>query len=63
MWKRKETSTFGLERDSPWDQVRGALRLIEEDVDSYNPQDIAYVTSGYAPLTCRLVETLVRHGR
>jgi hypothetical protein len=62
MWKRKETSTFGLERESTWDTLRNSLHLIKEEVDSYNPNDIAYVTSGYAPLLARLIETLCKHG-
>lgn len=37
-------------------RLRKDIRLIVEDIDEQNPKDIAYVYSGYAPLTVRLVE-------
>jgi hypothetical protein len=58
---RKKDSSW-LEKESNWDQLRNGLKLINEDVDAFEPDDISYVTSGYAPLTCRLVEHVVRHG-
>lgn len=42
--------------------VRKNLRLIVEDLDEQNPNDIAYVYSGYAPLSVRLVQQAVRGG-
>jgi hypothetical protein len=60
MLRRKETSW--VDTASPWDAIRKAMRLIKEDVDVMNPDDIAYVTSGYAPLSCRLVEAAMRPG-
>jgi len=36
--------------------IRKAMRLIVEDVNETDPNDIAYVYSGYAPLSVRLVE-------
>ena len=60
MLRRKETSW--VDTASPWDTIRKAMRLIKEDVDVMNPDDIAYVTSGYAPLSCRLVEAAMRPG-
>eukprot|EP00951_Prasinocladus_malaysianus_P027844 scaffold251553_cov20-Prasinocladus_malaysianus.AAC.1 len=38
------------------------LNLIVEDVSESNPHDLAYTYSGYAPLSCRLVEAAVRSG-
>ena len=42
---------------------RKSLRLIVDDVDEQNPDDIAYVYSGYAPLSIRLLQgVLGRNG-
>lgn len=37
--------------------LRKSMKLVVDDVNEQNPNDIAYVYSGYAPLTIRLVET------
>ncbi|KAJ3158524.1 hypothetical protein HDU86_002749 [Geranomyces michiganensis] len=37
-------------------QVRKTMRLIVDDVNEQHPNDIAYVYSGYAPLSVRLVQ-------
>src|SRR5687768_8208948 len=39
-----------------YSQMRRALRLIVDDVNEQNPNDISYVYSGYAPLSIRLVQ-------
>jgi len=36
--------------------VKAAFKLINEDIDEENPQDIAYTHCMYAPLSIRLVE-------
>jgi hypothetical protein len=36
--------------------VRGPMKLLVLDVNEKDPNDIAYTYSGYAPLSCRLVE-------
>jgi hypothetical protein len=36
------------------------LRLIVDEVDEQKPDDIAYVYSGYAPLSIRLVQCIVQ---
>ena len=41
---------------SAFAQVRKPLRLIVDDVDESNPEDAAYVYSGYAPMSVRLVQ-------
>lgn len=41
---------------NPFSSVRKPLRLIVDDVDDGRPNDIAYVYSGYAPLSIRLVQ-------
>ncbi|KAI1338489.1 vacuolar protein sorting 33A-like protein [Xylariaceae sp. FL0016] len=40
--------------------LRKQLRLIMDDVDEHNPNDIAYVYSGYAPLSIRLVQCILQ---
>ncbi|XVE68818.1 hypothetical protein DITRI_Ditri09bG0100400 [Diplodiscus trichospermus] len=45
-----------------WLNVKRALQLVIEDTDTANPNDIAYVFSGYAPLSIRLVQHAVRSG-
>jgi hypothetical protein len=37
-------------------QLRKPLRLLVDEVDDVNPNDISYVYSGYAPLSIRLVQ-------
>jgi hypothetical protein len=36
------------------------LNLINPDVDPSNPEDVAYVSSGYAPMTVRWIEAAMR---
>jgi vacuolar protein sorting-associated protein 33A len=40
--------------------LRKALRLIVEEVNEQDPNDIAYVYSGYAPLSVRLVQCILQ---
>ncbi|KAK2193496.1 hypothetical protein NP493_12g08025 [Ridgeia piscesae] len=42
--------------------IRKTLRLFVEEVKEQNPSDIAYVYSGYAPLSVRLAQFLHRPG-
>lgn len=42
--------------------LRKSLRLIVEDVNSIQPNDISYTFSGYAPMSVRLVEGFARSG-
>ncbi|KAJ6727295.1 VESICLE PROTEIN SORTING-ASSOCIATED [Salix purpurea] len=45
-----------------WLTIKRNLQLVAEDTDTTNPNDIAYVFSGYAPLSIRLVQHAVRSG-
>jgi vacuolar protein sorting-associated protein 33A len=45
---------------SVYSSLRKALRLIVDEVDEQKPDDIAYVYSGYAPLSIRLVQCIVQ---
>jgi vacuolar protein sorting-associated protein 33A len=40
--------------------LRKSLRLIVDEVNEHNPNDIAYVYSGYAPLSIRLVQCILQ---
>ncbi|KAK7343872.1 hypothetical protein VNO77_12960 [Canavalia gladiata] len=50
------------ESKSNWITIKRALQLVVEDTDTANPNDIAYVFSGYAPLSIRLVQHAIRSG-
>jgi len=52
--KQEGKSTFAA--------LRKSLRLIVEEIDEGNPSDIAYVYSGYAPLSCRIIQQAARPG-
>jgi vacuolar protein sorting-associated protein 33A len=45
---------------SNYSTLRKSLRLIVDDIDEQKPDDIAYVYSGYAPLSIRLVQCIVQ---
>ncbi|MCO5570185.1 hypothetical protein L7F22_023903 [Adiantum nelumboides] len=40
--------------------VRSPLRLVVDDVDERDPNDVSYVYSGYAPLSVRLVQAIAQ---
>ncbi|KAF4625777.1 hypothetical protein G7Y89_g12387 [Cudoniella acicularis] len=40
--------------------LRKAMRLIVDEVNEHDPNDIAYVYSGYAPLSVRLVQCILQ---
>ena len=52
-WATADTST-------KWNTLRRSLRLIVDDVDVADPSDIAYVSSGYAPLSVRFLQALLK---
>ena len=41
--------------------IKQNLRLCNQEVDEKNPADISYCYSGFAPLSVRLVEHVVKH--
>ena len=47
---------------NPYKHIRQFLKLIVDEVDEHNPQDISYVYSGYAPLSVRLIQCVVTKG-
>lgn len=40
--------------------VRDSLRLVVDDVDEREPNDVSYVYSGYAPLSIRLIQAIAQ---
>eukprot|EP00873_Tetraselmis_striata_P024411 jgi/Tetstr1/444675/TSEL_032523.t1 len=47
---------------APWPALKAKFNLIVDNISESNPQDLAYTFSGYAPLSCRLVEAAVSGG-
>ena len=45
-----------------WKSLTRNFSLCADEVEVYNPTNMAYVTSGYAPLSCRIVESMIRMG-
>lgn len=43
-----------------YNYLRKVLRLVVDEVNEQNPNDIAYVYSGYAPLSVRLVQCIIQ---
>lgn len=43
-----------------YNYLRRVLRLIVDEVNEQNPNDISYVYSGYAPLSVRLVQSILQ---
>ena len=55
MFKRQKSS-------GNWSTVRKLFGLIKDDVSAAAPDDVAYVTSGYAPISVRVVEMAIAPG-
>lgn len=62
MLRRREMQLQWMDSSSTWGSVRRALALINEEVNVVSPNDIAYVSSGYAPLSVRLLQAAVKPG-
>jgi hypothetical protein len=45
-----------------WKSLNRTFSLCTDEVEVQNPNNMAYVTSGYAPLSCRIVESMIRTG-
>lgn len=57
--KRKETLFLDANR-SAFQSIRRNLILIHAEVDTVEPDDVSYVSSGYAPLSVRLVQSAMQ---
>eukprot|EP00638_Chattonella_subsalsa_P007875 CAMPEP_0117767068 /NCGR_PEP_ID=MMETSP0947-20121206/21366_1 /TAXON_ID=44440 /ORGANISM="Chattonella subsalsa, Strain CCMP2191" /LENGTH=652 /DNA_ID=CAMNT_0005590601 /DNA_START=6 /DNA_END=1964 /DNA_ORIENTATION=- len=60
MLKKKES--WGDSGGGRWNTLRRTLKLTNDNINVHNPDDISYVSSGYAPLSVRLVEAAVQIG-
>ncbi len=49
-----------MDTASPFNNLRKSLILINAEVDTVEPDDISYVSSGYAPLSLRLIQTAMK---
>ena len=56
--KRKDTLFLDSTR-SPFQAIKRNLILIHAEVDTVEPDDVSYVSSGYAPLSVRLVQMIL----
>ena len=49
-----------MDSTNPFNMLRKSLILINAEVDPVEPDDISYVSSGYAPMSVRLVQTAMK---
>ena len=52
-----------IDSSSPFHNLRKSLILINADVDTVEPDDVAYVSSGYAPLSIRMIQSSIQGWR
>lgn len=56
---RRKEAFLGMEKPSSFSKLKDLLVLINAEVDTVEPDDISYISSGYAPLTVRLLQSAV----
>jgi len=56
--RRRDLVLVETQQQAAWQGLRKQLRLINERVNMLRPDDFAYVSAGYAPLSVRLVQLL-----
>jgi vacuolar protein sorting-associated protein 33A len=56
-WIKRRDTLFLDSTRSPFQSIRRNLILIHAEVDTVEPDDVSYVSSGYAPLSVRLVQS------
>lgn len=49
-----------IDTASPFNTLRKSLILINAEVDTVEPDDISYVSSGYAPISVRIIQTAMK---
>lgn len=59
-WIRRKDTLWMDSASSAFPLLRKSLILIHAEVDTVEPDDISYASSGYAPLTVRLVQSAVQ---
>lgn len=56
--RRRET--LWMDSAGSFNSLRRSLILINAEVDTVEPDDVSYVSSGYAPLTVRLIQSAIQ---
>jgi vacuolar protein sorting-associated protein 33A len=56
---RRKEAFLGMDKASAFSKVKDLLVLINAEVDTVEPDDISYVSSGYAPMTVRVLQSAV----
>lgn len=56
---RRKEAFLGMEKPSSFSKLKNSLILINAEVDTVEPDDISYISSGYAPLSVRLLQSAV----
>lgn len=59
-WIRRKDTLWMDSTSSAFANLRKSLILIHAEVDTVEPDDVAYVTSGYAPLSVRLIQAAIQ---
>jgi hypothetical protein len=59
-WIRRKDTLWMDSNSSAFAILRRSLILINAEVDTVEPDDVSYVSSGYAPLTVRLVQSAIQ---
>jgi len=59
-WIKRKDTLFMDSTRSPFQSIRRNLILIHAEVDTVEPDDVSYVSSGYAPLSVRLVQSAMQ---
>ena len=56
----RRRDTLWIDSASSFNTLRKSLILINAEVDTVDPDDVSYVSSGYAPLSVRLIQSAVQ---
>lgn len=56
----KKRESMWMETASPFTIIRKQFVLINAEVDPIDPNDVSFVSSGYAPISARIVQTAIK---
>ena len=57
---KKKDTLWDTASSSAYGTLRKQLQLIQPDVDPLDPDDVSYVSSGFAPISARIIQTAMR---
>ncbi len=57
---RKKDTLWDTASSSSFVTMRKHLQLIQADVDPLDPDDVSYVSSGFAPISARIIQTAMK---